>query len=61
VEKNAQNLATGFYVHWIEEVQANFSQWKNLSLIEGTIPETLPQVRADKIAYLHLDTNCSPP
>ena len=24
-------------------------------------PETLPQVRAEKIAYLHLDTNCSPP
>jgi len=61
VEKNTLNLASGAYVQGIEEVQANFSQWKNVSLIEGPIPETLPQVRANKIAYLHLDMNCSPP
>jgi hypothetical protein len=60
-EKNRMHLATGFYVQGVEEVRANFSQWKNLSLIEGTIPETLPQVHAKKITYLHLDTNCSPP
>jgi SAM-dependent methyltransferase len=60
-EKNRMHLATGFYVRGIEEVWANFSEWKNVSLIEGSIPETLPQVRAEKIAYLHLDTNCSPP
>src|SRR5881227_598415 len=60
-EKNTQNLATGFYVQGVEEVRANFSQWKNVSLIEGPIPETLPMVRANKIAYLHLDMNCSPP
>jgi SAM-dependent methyltransferase len=61
VEKNKKSLASGFYVQGIEEVWANFSQWKNVSLIEGSIPETLPQVRAEKIAYLHLDMNCSPP
>jgi SAM-dependent methyltransferase len=61
MERNAQNLASGFYVQGIEEVRANFSQWKNVSLIEGSIPETLPQVRAEKIAYLHLDVNCSVP
>jgi SAM-dependent methyltransferase len=61
VEKNAQNLATGFYVQEIEEVRANFSQWKNVLLIEGSIPETLPLVGAHKIAYLHVDMNCSPP
>jgi SAM-dependent methyltransferase len=61
VEKNRKSLATGFYVQGIDEVRANFSEWKNVSLIEGTIPETLPQVRANKIAYLHLDMNCSPP
>ena len=61
VERNAQNLASGFYVQGIEAVRANFSQWKNVSLIEGSIPETLPQVRAEKVAYLHLDVNCSVP
>ena len=61
VEKNRSNLATGFYVQGIDDVRANFSEWQNLSLIEGTIPETLPKIRATKIAYLHLDMNCSPP
>jgi SAM-dependent methyltransferase len=61
VEKNTKSLASGFYVQGIDEVRANFSQWKNVSLIEGPIPETLPQVRTDRIAYLHLDMNCSPP
>ena len=61
IEKNANNLASGFYVQGIEQVRANFSQWKNISLIEGPIPETLPLVRANQIAYLHLDMNCSPP
>jgi SAM-dependent methyltransferase len=60
-EKNRMNVASGFYIQGTEEVQANFSQWKNVSLVEGSIPETLPQVRAEKIAYLHLDMNCSPP
>ena len=61
VEKNRKSLDSGFYVQGIEEVRANFSRWKNVSLIEGSIPETLPQVRAEKIAYLHLDMNCSAP
>ena len=61
VEKNQKSLSSGFYVERIDEVRANFSQWKNVSLIEGSVPETLSQIRADKIAYLHLDMNCSMP
>jgi hypothetical protein len=61
VEKNRKSLESGFYVQGIEEVRTNFSQWKNVSLIEGSIPETQPRVHAEKIAYLHLDMNCSPP
>jgi len=30
-------------------------------IIEGAIPETLDQVRAEKIAYLHIDLNCAAP
>lgn len=61
LQKNRANLASGFYANGIDDVRKNFAQWKNLTLIEGAIPETLPQVRADKIAYLHLDMNCSTP
>jgi hypothetical protein len=31
-----------------------------ISLIEGSIPETLPQVCTKKIAYLHLDMKLFP-
>ena len=61
VEKNRISLASGFYTSGSDEVRANFSEWKNLSLIEGAIPETLAQVHARKISYLHLDMNCSAP
>jgi hypothetical protein len=61
VERNRAHLTSGFYVEKVETVKANFSEWKNVSLIQGSIPETLPQVGADQVAYLHLDMNCSPP
>ncbi len=37
VEKNRTNLANGFYTNGSDEVGANFSEWKNLSLVEGAI------------------------
>lgn len=61
IERNRAHLSTGFYVDAIDVVKANFSQWRNISIIQGSIPETLQQVRANRIAYLHLDMNCSPP
>lgn len=59
--KNEEHLAMGFYVRDIDSVRVNFSEWKNVTLIRGAVPETLPQVQARKIAYLHLDMNCAPP
>lgn len=32
-----------------------------MKFIKGAIPETLPQVDSDKIAYLHIDMNCVEP
>jgi hypothetical protein len=42
-------------------VKANFSEWKNIRIIEGPVPDTLDRVETQNIAYLHLDMNCSPP
>jgi hypothetical protein len=61
IEKSKHLLDTGFYVSGIDSVKANFSEWKNVTLIEGAIPDTLPQIQAERIAYLHLDINCAPP
>lgn len=60
-ERNTIMLESGFYVRSVESVKANFSQWKNTRIIQGTIPETLNQVETQNVAFLHLDMNCSPP
>ncbi len=61
LRKNEASLKNGFYVQGVESVRENFSQWRNLRIIQGSIPGTLGQVEARSIAYLHLDMNCSPP
>jgi hypothetical protein len=61
METHAAMSKTGFYIQGSETVKTNFSQWKNIKVIEGTIPATLGQVDARKVAFLHLDLNCSLP
>jgi hypothetical protein len=61
LHKNARNLSTGFYVRGVDGVRANFSQWPRAHIIVGAVPETLTQVRAERIAYLHLDMNSATP
>ena len=45
----------------MESVKKNFSQWKNVVIVEGSVPDTLARVDAREVAYLHIDLNCSPP
>jgi hypothetical protein len=61
IERNRQHLEMGFYVTGVEGVCKNFSQWKNVRIVQGPVPDTLRDVHAGKIAYLHLDMNCAGP
>jgi hypothetical protein len=61
MERNAQEIGSGFYTLDINLVRDNFSEWKNVKIIVGSIPETLHAVTSEQIAFLHLDLNCSPP
>lgn len=61
LKKNEAMLKSGFYVSGIDSVKINFAEWVNVRIIPGTIPETLVNVDAQKIAYLHLDLNSSLP
>lgn len=61
LRKNASQLKSAFYSVDVDGVRANFSEWKNVRIIPGTVPLTLEKVDAEKIAYLHLDMNCAPP
>ncbi len=61
LEANRERIASGFYVSSAADVRANFAEWERVRIVEGPIPDTLAQVEAREVAYLHLDLNCSPP
>lgn len=61
LEKSRQYLDNGFYVSGVDGVRANFAQWRNHRIVVGAIPETLHQVDARSVAFLHIDMNCAPP
>lgn len=61
LEHNEERLRSAFYVSNADDARRNFAQWRNVKIIEGSIPETLAQVASREVAYLHLDMNCAPP
>lgn len=60
-KRNRQKLDSGFYTSSLDSVRQNFSKWSNKKIVAGSIPETLNEIAAKKIAFLHIDLNCSPP
>ncbi|MCI0532487.1 MAG: class I SAM-dependent methyltransferase, partial [candidate division Zixibacteria bacterium] len=61
LDRNIKSLKSGAYISGVESVKMNFSEWKNVRIIPGAIPDTLKEVEAEHIAYLHLDMNNSAP
>ena len=61
LEVSEHHVRTGMYVGSVDSVRTNFAQWRNQRIVVGAVPETLEQVDADAVAYLHLDMNCAPP
>jgi hypothetical protein len=54
-------LASGAYVTDLERVRANFSEWPNAVVVQGTVPNVLGTVNFQDVAFLHIDMNCSLP
>lgn len=61
LEKNKHLVEMGLYPTIADPVIENFAEWQNVKIIVGAIPETLDQIRATRVAYLHIDMNCAPP
>ncbi|MEB3361005.1 MAG: TylF/MycF/NovP-related O-methyltransferase [Synechococcaceae cyanobacterium] len=61
LDRNKTLLASEYYVKSAESVKINFSQWQNVRIVEGSIPQTLSLIDPTAIAYLHLDLNCAGP
>jgi hypothetical protein len=49
------------YTECFAEAQANFAEFKQVFLIRGSVPSTLPQAQTDEVCYLHIDMNCVAP
>jgi hypothetical protein len=60
-EEKRQGRRAGVYEETFEAVRSTFDDFSNVKIIRGTVPETLPEVTAEKIAYLSLDMNCAGP
>ncbi len=60
-ERNSHDIASGFYTLNIASVRRNFAEWKNTNIVVGAIPQTLHAVDSERIAFVHLDLNCSLP
>ncbi len=48
----------GGYEPCYEQVKRTFATFDNVEIVKGTIPDILPQVAAEKVAYLSIDMNC---
>ena len=49
------------YAECLEEVKANFSGFKNVHLVRGSVPDTLASQDIKIVCYLSLDMNCAAP
>jgi hypothetical protein len=54
-------LASGGYLTNMERVRSNYAEWPNVEIIQGAVPDVLPALAIEHIAFLHLDMNCAYP
>jgi len=54
-------LARGAYVTDLDRVRANYSEWPNVEIVQGAVPEVLSTLRIRNVAFLHIDMNCAYP
>jgi len=55
LDKESSTHAGYYAKDYYEVVKATFSGYRNVILIKGMIPDTLPLVTSETIAYLHID------
>ncbi len=54
-------LAAGAYVTDPARARANFAEWPDALVVQGSVPEILDTLDFGRIAFLHLDMNCALP
>jgi Macrocin-O-methyltransferase (TylF) len=51
----------GAYVTDLERIRANFAEWPNALPVQGAVPDILPSLGIETVAFLHIDMNCALP
>lgn len=59
--ESARGITAGGYAECWDDAVRTFSPFPNVKLVRGTVPESLSQVTAQKVAYLSVDMNCAEP
>jgi hypothetical protein len=54
-------LQSGGYVTDMDRIRRNFSEWPNALVTPGRVPDVLPSLGIERVAFLHLDMNCAYP
>ena len=49
------------YEECYDDVRRTFSEFDNVILVRGSIPNTLSQVETKKVSFIHIDMNCAKP
>ena len=55
------HIAAGAYETDVARVRANFSEWPNAVVVQGSVPDILSSIDITSVAFLHLDMNCAYP
>ncbi len=50
-----------YYKNAYESVKNTFARFDKVHIVKGRVPEVLPKVQTDKVAYLSIDMNCKIP
>lgn len=53
-------IERGAYVTDLDRIRGNFAEWKNVRIVQGSIPDVLAGVQPT-VAFLHIDLNCAMP
>jgi hypothetical protein len=54
-------LSAGAYVVDLERVRNNFAEWRNVTIVQGAIPDILTTISTPQVAFLHIDLNSAYP
>jgi hypothetical protein len=60
-EKGRGLLDAYHYQDCYQAVKETFADCPNVVIVRGAVPETLPEVRAEQIAFISIDMNCVEP